>query len=133
MTRFLTTRFRPLTVALAIMGLIYALGVCPSGCLEANSWYALAHHWLEHDHASSACTHEGPVEHSDCDHEPDSALLVSGRSLDLAPLLVFWPPAPFEAMTSARPWPAPACDGPLSPREELSTATLRAQCQLFRC
>ena len=133
MTRLLTARFRRLMVVLTILGLVYSLGVCPSGCLEANSWYVLAHHWLEHDHGSSACTHEAPVEHSDCDHEPDSAVLVSSRGLDLAPLLVFWLPAPFEATTLSPPLSATGFGGPLSPRDAFSTATLRAQCQLFRC
>lgn len=135
--RMLSTRsirFRRSTVVLAILGLVYSYGVCPGGCLEENQWYAAVHCLFEHDDHLPGCAHESdPGEHCDCDQEADSALLVNSRSIDadvvhvsqfvfnIATITV-----PFDSGLSAFPHRSERRTGP-------PMATLRAQCQLFRC
>ncbi|MBA2113235.1 hypothetical protein HOV93_03840 [Planctomycetes bacterium FF15] len=123
-----------MTVALAILSMVYSYGVCPGGCLEENQWYAAMHHLTEHDQEMPSCAHEHtPEEHCDCDQEDDSALLVSARTVDSdASQVMAWLPSLDQTgssftLTFSRDISQSPCDsGP-------PTRTLRAQSQLFRC
>lgn len=127
-------RFRAVTVALAILSMVYSYGVCPGGCLEENQWYAAMHHLVEHDHEMPSCAHEhDPTEHHECDQEGDTPLLVSLRTIDCDTTQVTaWLPvldlssSTFAMVVARDTMHAIHGSGP-------PTTTLRAQSQLFRC
>lgn len=127
-------RFRTMTVALAILSMVYSYGVCPGGCLEENQWYAALHHMVEHDQEMPGCAHEhDPTEHCNCDLQPDTALLVSSRTVDNdGARATAWLPilnlqsSTFTIIVSRDIFQVEHGAGP-------PTTTLRAHSQLFRC
>ncbi|MFN3153155.1 hypothetical protein [Bremerella sp.] len=123
-----------MTVALAILSMVYSYGVCPGGCLEENQWYAAMHHLVDHDQDMPSCAHEhAPDEHCDCDQEAESALLVSSLTIDSDNSQVTaWlpnldrPSSTLAVAVSRDSFHIERGAGP-------PTTTLRAHSQLFRC